>query len=76
MNTFSAIILGSTLVAAAFMLPAAATMAQPTAVPSTPRDTAYTDTTPGWTGRTLVPGSHSSIAGDADATRRFQTGQY
>jgi hypothetical protein len=51
-------------------------MAQPTAVPSTPRDTAYTDTTPGWTGRTLVPGSHSSIAGDADATRRFQTGQY
>lgn len=31
---------------------------------------------PGWTGRTFVPGSHSTIGGDAVATRRQQTGQY
>ena len=24
--------------------------------------------TPGWTGRTIVPGSHSTVAGDAQAT--------
>jgi hypothetical protein len=31
---------------------------------------------PGWTGRTFVIGSHSTIAEDATATRNQQTGQY
>jgi hypothetical protein len=33
-------------------------------------------TQPGWTGRTVVLGSRSTIAGDATATRNQQTGQY
>ena len=37
---------------------------------------ADSNSTPGWTGRTEVVGSHSSIAGDLGATRMFQTGQY
>ena len=31
---------------------------------------------PGWTGRTVVIGSHSTVAGTAVATRLQQTGQY
>jgi hypothetical protein len=53
------------VLAAAIALSGAGAFAQPT-----------TDATPGWTGSTLVPGSHSSIASDAPATRSFQTGQY
>jgi hypothetical protein len=34
------------------------------------------DTRPGWTGRTVVRGSHSTLAGDQTATRATQTGQY
>jgi hypothetical protein len=34
------------------------------------------DEQPGWTGRAFVPGSHSTIASDARATRLTQTGQY
>ncbi len=38
-------------------------------VPSNPADQAkYNDHTPGWTGTTLVTGSNSTIAGDAEAT--------
>jgi hypothetical protein len=32
--------------------------------------------TPGYTGRTIVRGSNSTIAGDAAATRMQQTGSY
>jgi hypothetical protein len=34
------------------------------------------DNTPGYTGRTIVLGSNSTIAGDAAATRMQQTGSY
>ena len=37
---------------------------------------AYDDNTPGYTGRTIVPGNNSTIAGDAAATRMQQTGSY
>ncbi len=32
--------------------------------------------TPGGTGRTVVPGSNSTISGDAAASERQRTGQY
>lgn len=31
---------------------------------------------PGATGRTIIPGNNSTIAGDAEATRQQQTGAY
>lgn len=31
---------------------------------------------PGWTGSTFVPGSSSTVASDATATRQQQTGSY
>jgi hypothetical protein len=31
---------------------------------------------PGATGRTIVPGDNSTIAGDAEATEMFRTGSY
>jgi hypothetical protein len=34
------------------------------------------DSQPGWTGRTVVRGSHSTLAGDLSATRTTQTSQY
>lgn len=34
------------------------------------------DTTPGYTGRTIVRGTNSTIAADAAATRMQQTGSY
>ena len=37
---------------------------------------AHSETDPGWTGRSVVIGSHSTLAGTADATREHQTGQY
>jgi hypothetical protein len=37
-----------------------------------PEQTAQNAATPGWTGHTFVPGSNSTIAGDADATYRQQ----
>ncbi len=34
--------------------------------------TAMNDHTPGWTGRTLIPGNTSTVAGDAAATNSQQ----
>ena len=36
----------------------------------------HSETEPGWTGRSVVIGSHSTLADTAAATREHQTGQY
>ena len=43
-----------------------------------PADAAANANTPGWTGRTIVPGSASTIAGNAQATydqQKWQSGR-
>jgi predicted membrane-bound mannosyltransferase len=46
------------------------------AVGMTEAEDDFHEHTPGWTGRTLVPGSSSTLAGAADATEWQQMGSY
>jgi hypothetical protein len=43
---------------------------------TTPIASAADENTPGYTGRTIIPGNNSTIAGNAKATRMQQTGSY
>jgi hypothetical protein len=81
------IVRSTLLVAIVLAVPAAASQAQSgdhagndaAAAPSGLEPARQTDPNanlPGWTGRTFVLGSHSSIAGGAAATRMVQTGSY
>jgi hypothetical protein len=64
--------------AAAFVLGAAASgaLARDVGGPAGLAFAAANDMTPGWTGRVIVRGNHSTVTDDAVATRRQQTGSY
>jgi hypothetical protein len=62
------------LPAAALLISLSACAADPTCT-CVPPQGVQTSTIPGWTGRTVVPGSNSTIAGDAVATEQQQKWQ-
>jgi hypothetical protein len=68
MNTFARLSTRALIFAIASVVTATSGFATTTMI--------HKDTDPGWTGHTIVLGSHSTLAGNAEATQLQQNGQY